>query len=72
MDTTNEITPEDSVVPVYRIPMTEEEIAATEYGRELMLAEEQRITERQQAKESAIQKLALLGLTVEEVNSIIA
>jgi hypothetical protein len=72
MDTTNEITPEDSFVRVYLVPMTEEEIEASEYNRKLLESEEKRIAEQESAKQSAIQKLSKLGLTVEELNAIIA
>lgn len=71
MDTTNEITPQDSVVPVYSIPMTVEEITASEYNRELLFLEEQRIAEQVQARQSAIGKLESIGLTTEEINALI-
>lgn len=71
MDTTNEITPEESVVPVYQIPMTAEEIAASEYGYQLELAEQQRIEQMQQARQTAIAKLEAIGLTTEEITALI-
>jgi len=71
MDTTNEITPEESVVPVYQIPMTAEEIASIEYAAQLQLAEEQRIEQQQQARQTAIAKLEAIGLTTEEITALI-
>lgn len=66
-----DITPADSVVPVYLIPPTEEELAE----REAWAAEaKQREAEKQAriaAKESAIAKLAKLGLTEEEAKAVI-
>ena len=67
MDTTKEITPEDSVVPVYSIPMTAEEIAASEYSREIFIAEQQA---REEARQSALAKLEALGLTTEEIKAL--
>jgi hypothetical protein len=66
-----EITPEDSVSPIYLVPLTEEEIAeqekwaAEETSRQ---AEEQAAAA---AKESALAKLAKLGLTEEEARAVI-
>lgn len=67
-----DITPEDSVVPVYLVPLTDEEIAEREQWAveqaEREAAEEARIA----AKETAKAKLAKLGLTDEEVAALIA
>ena len=66
-----DITPADSVVPVYLVPLTEEELAEREQwaaeAAEHELAEEAKI----QAKESALAKLAKLGLTEEEARAVI-
>lgn len=66
-----DITPADSVVPVYLVPMTEEELAERQqWVREA----EQREKEEQDsiaAKESAMIKLAALGLTDDEIKAII-
>lgn len=62
-----DITPADSVVPVYLVPLTEEELAEREQwaieAEELEAAEEAKVV----AKETAKAKLAALGLTEEEV-----
>lgn len=66
-----DITPEDSVTPIYLVPLTAEEKA----DRKKMQAE---LTERESAeeaklvaKESARAKLAALGLTEAEIQALI-
>ena len=66
-----DITPANSVVPVYLVPPTETEIAEKE---QLMLEDEQRKQEeqsREHIKISALEKLAKLGLTEEEAKAIV-
>lgn len=66
-----DITPEGSVVPVYLIPLTAEEEAERE---QLAVEQAEREAEKQariSAKESAIAKLAKLGLTEEEAKAVI-
>lgn len=67
-----DITPEDSVVPVYLVPLTPEEEAEREQWAveqaEREAAEEAKIA----AKETAKAKLAALGLTDDEVAALIA
>jgi hypothetical protein len=65
-----DITPADSVVPVYLVPLTKEELAE----RKQWAAEE---AERQKAEEAKIAaketgkaKLAKLGLTEEEISAL--
>lgn len=62
-----DITPEDSVVPVYLVPLTAEE----EAEREQWAAEQAQRDADEQAKRdaraSALAKLAALGLTDEEI-----
>lgn len=76
MDTDNleEITPEDSVVPVYLEPLSEEEVAKRKLEYEKFLQLEQQEKDQQLKKEQAIQaaieKLAKLGLTEEEARAI--
>lgn len=76
MDTDNleEITPEDSVVPVYLEPLTEEEIAKRKIEYEKFLQAEQQEKDQQIKKEqdiqAAIAKLAKLGLTEDEAKAI--
>lgn len=69
MATTNEITPEGSVVPVFLEPLSAEEQALMAEEQERIIAEQHLV---RQARESAIAKLTELGLTVEELNAIIA
>ena len=67
-----DITPADSVVPVYLVPLTTEEEAEREAwaaeAEERAAAEEAKIA----AKETAKAKLAKLGLTDDEVAALIA
>ena len=62
-----DITPEDSVVPVYLVPLTPDEEAEREQWAldqvERVAAEEAQLA----ARDSARAKLAALGLTEEEV-----
>lgn len=71
-----DITPEDSVVPVYLVPQTAEEIAELEqFAIEQAEREAEKLAEekaRVEARESALKKLAKLGLTQDEVLSLIA
>lgn len=67
-----DITPADSVVPVYLVPLTAEEEAEREqWAAE---AEEREAAEaaKIEAKETAKAKLAALGLSEEEVAALIA
>ena len=70
-----EITPEDSIVPIYLVPLTEEELVERE--RQVAEAENERLAMEEAAsakaiaKESAIAKLAALGLTEEEVSALL-
>lgn len=66
MDTTD-ITPEDSVVPVFLVPLSEEEL---EERRLLDLALEEERTKQEQLKDAALAKLQKLGLTEEEAKAI--
>lgn len=61
---TKEITPENSIVPVYLEPWTAEQLAQLE-EESLRLQKIQ--GEQQAAKESAIAKLKKLGLTDDEI-----
>lgn len=70
-----DITPEDSVVPVYIVPLTDEEIAerdamAQQAEQDRIALEESELA-KQAAKESALVKLAALGLTEEEAKAIV-
>lgn len=74
IDNLEEITPEDSVVPVYLEPLTEEEIAKRKLEYEKFLQAEQQEKDQQIKKEqdiqAAIAKLAKLGLTEDEARAI--
>jgi hypothetical protein len=70
-----DITPEDSVVPVYLVPLTPEEEAereamAVQAEADRIAAEEAEVA-KAAAKESAVAKLAALGLTEEEAAAIV-
>jgi hypothetical protein len=69
-----DITPADSVVPVYLIELTEEEIAEREaLAAQSVQEEADRVAAEEAklaAKASAIAKLAALGLTEEEAAAI--
>jgi hypothetical protein len=70
-----DITPEDSVVPVYLVPLTPEEEAereamAAQAEADRIAAEEAEVA-KAAAKESAVAKLAALGLTEEEAAAIV-
>jgi hypothetical protein len=66
------ITPEDSVVPVYLIELTDAEIAQREAEQEAnQEAKETAETARQTKLDSAITKLKALGLTESEAKIII-
>lgn len=66
-----DITPADSVVPVYLVPLTEEELAEREQwaleAEAKIAAEEAKVV----AREAAMAKLAKLGLTEEEVSALL-
>lgn len=67
-----EITPDDSVVPVFLIEPTDAEIAAQQAEHEAILeAKETAETARQTKLDSAITKLKQLGLTESEAKIII-
>jgi hypothetical protein len=67
-----DITPDDSVVPVYLVELTDAEIAAQQAEFEAQQeAKEQAETERANKLASAITKLKALGLTETEAKIII-
>jgi hypothetical protein len=72
---TVDITPEGSVVPVYLVPLTEEEEAdrasVTAQSEAERVAAGAAEIARATAKESALAKLAKLGLTEEEAKAVI-
>ena len=67
-----DITPEDSVVPIFLIELTDAEIAAQQAEQEAIKeAKETAETARQTKLDSAITKLKALGLTESEAKIII-
>ena len=67
-----DITPDDSVVPVYLVELTDAEIAARQAEHEaIQEAKETVETARQTKLDSAITKLKALGLTETEAKIII-
>ena len=59
-----DITPEGSVAPVYLIPLTDKEVAELEAHNDSMFAN---AAEQEALKKAATDKLAALGLTIEEL-----
>lgn len=76
MDTDNaqEITPEDSVAPIYLVPLTEVEVLQRQKEHQKFLEQEQEEKKQQIQKEqslkTAIEKLSKLGLTEDEAKAI--
>lgn len=70
-----DITPADSVVPVYLVPLTEEELAEREQwaieAAEREAAEEAKAEAKAEAKLAALAKLEALGLTEAEVAALL-
>jgi hypothetical protein len=70
MDELVEITPEDSAVPIYLLPLTSEELADREQKLVDAEARAVAVAEKEDARQSALKKLAKLGLTPEEITAI--
>jgi hypothetical protein len=67
-----DITPDDSVVPIYLVELTNDELATQQVENQAQLeASELAKTERSTKLASAITKLKALGLTEEEAKIII-
>jgi hypothetical protein len=66
-----DITPPDSIVPVYLVPLTEKELAEREQWAIEAAEREAADKAKVSAKESALAKLAKLGLTEEEAKAVI-
>lgn len=65
-----DITPEDSVVPVYLVPLTPEEEAEREQWDAEAAERETVETAKQEARASALAKLSALGLTEDEISAL--
>ena len=70
-----DITPDDSVVPIYLVELTPEEIAERELlaqqEAERLQAQQQAEIDKQNAIETATAKLAKIGLSIEEIQAVI-
>ena len=66
-----EITPADSVVPVYLVPLTKEQLAEHEQWAVEKVERQEAEEAKLAAKEAAKNKLAALGLTEEELSALI-
>jgi hypothetical protein len=65
-----DITPEDSIVPVFLVPLTPEQEADREKMEANRLELEASIAGQEAARESAVSKLTKLGLTLEEARAL--
>lgn len=65
------ITPENSSVPVYLVQLSDKEILYREELALLEIARQKIFETREQSKQSALTKLAKLGLTEEEARAVI-
>lgn len=66
-----DITPEGSVTPIYLVELTQQELdERAQWEEEAQAATELEVA-KEQAKQSALAKLALLGLTEEEAKAVI-
>jgi hypothetical protein len=66
-----DITPEDSVAPIYLVPLTQEQIIEREAFAAQVESDLLSIQTAESVKLSAIAKLAALGLTEEEAKAIV-
>lgn len=71
IDVGTDITPENSIVPIFLIPLTDEQELDRELSEKARLDFEAEIIAKNEAKESAINKLTKLGLTLDEANAVI-
>ena len=65
-----DITPEDSIVPVYLVPLTEEEEAERAQWAQEQADREAAEEAKKEARQSALGKLAALGLTEDEISAL--
>ena len=69
-DGAKNVTPEDSVIPVYLIPLTPEEEAERAQWAKDEQERQAAIQAKEDARQSALEKLAKLGLTEDEAKAI--
>lgn len=62
---------EDSVVPVYQVELTAEEIESMKLAEIEMARQEKEAKEKENNRISALEKLAKLGLTEDEAKAVI-
>jgi hypothetical protein len=67
-----DITPQDSIVPIYLVPLTEEEEAERAQWAQEQADREAAEEAKKEARQSALGKLAALGLTEDEIQSFIS
>lgn len=66
-----DVTPPESGCPVFSVELTDEENMIREQSVADAIAFEQSLIDRKNAQESAMNKLAKLGLTIEEAKAVI-
>ena len=73
MDPENRVedTPEDSVVPIYQVTPTEEEILEREQLLAAQIEQANLEEAKKVARESALAKLAAIGITQEELSALL-
>ena len=70
-DNAKDITPDDSIVPVFLVPLTADEEAEREQWAAEQAAREQAEADKAAARKSALMKLTKLGLTQDEITALI-
>lgn len=66
-----DITPEDSIVPIYLVPLTEEEQTSRDEWNDYIISRDLEFEKKEIAKESALSKLEKLGITQEELSALL-
>lgn len=65
-----DITPDDSIVPVYLVPLTADEAAEREQWAKEQAERDIAETQKAEHRASALEKLAALGLTIDEIGAL--
>ena len=66
-----DITPEDSIVPIYLVPLTDEEQISRDEWNDYIISRDLEFEKKEIAKESALSKLEKLGITQEELSALL-
>lgn len=66
-----DITPEDSIVPIYLVPLTDEEQISRDEWNDYIISRDLEFEKKEIAKESALAKLENLGITQEELSALL-